>query len=102
MAEIVEDILDALSATGGVVGLVVCTYDGIPIRDTFAELDRSIAVTYASFAADLVSTSKPLFKNTEGDGGDLESIRVKTAMHDVVIRSNGKYLVVVVYDSGSV
>ena len=100
MAEIVEDILDALSATGGVVGIVISTYDGIPIRDTFAELDRSVAVTYAAFAADLLSTSKPLF-STESDG-PMESIRVKTAMHEIVIRTNGKYLVTVVYDTGSV
>jgi predicted regulator of Ras-like GTPase activity (Roadblock/LC7/MglB family) len=94
--EIVEEILDSLSSTGGVIGVVVCTNDGIPIRDTFAELDRSIAVTYSAFASDLVTTSKPLF-SPENDGA-LESIRIKTAMHELVIRTNGKYLIVVVFD----
>ena len=97
--ETITDTLDALSSTGGVVGVVVSTANGLPIRDTFPELDRSTACAYAAFAADLTSTAKPLFE-PERDG-PMSSIRVKTSMHDIVIRTDGKYTITVVYDAGS-
>jgi predicted regulator of Ras-like GTPase activity (Roadblock/LC7/MglB family) len=96
----ITEVLDALGSTGGVVGVVVSTSNGLPIRDTFAELDRSTACTYAAFAADLTMTAKPLFQ-PDRDGGPLESIRVKTSMHDIVIRTDGKYTITIVYDAGS-
>ena len=93
-AEAVEDVLDSLSNTGGVIGVVVCDHNGIPARDTFQELDRGLAINYAQAAASIAREALPLVAK---DGG-LSSIRVRTQTVELFIKANERYLLVVVQD----
>ena len=93
-SEQIEDILDALSSTAGVVGVVICDSNGVPIRDTFASLDRAQAISYANCAALLVRDTLPIVK---GDGG-LTTLRVRTSSIESVVRVSDQYLLVVIQD----
>jgi predicted regulator of Ras-like GTPase activity (Roadblock/LC7/MglB family) len=93
-ADKIEDILDGLSSTAGVIGVVICDVNGIPIRDTFAALDRSQAIAYANTAALLVRDTLPIVKE---DGG-LTTLRVRTSTVEFLVRVSPQYLIVIVQD----
>ena len=92
----IEGSLEQLTYTKGVVGLVVATRDGVPIRDTFQDMDRSLAIAYAAMAADVVGTATPLYK-IKGEG-DVEMIRIRTRTNEVIIKCNAKYLIAIVQE----
>lgn len=90
----IEASLEQLTYTRGVVGIVVCNRAGIPIRDTFQDMDRQQPIAYASFAADLVENAAPISERA----GELLSIRVRTSNNEVIVRTNGKYIVCIVQE----
>ena len=90
----IEASLEQLTYTRGVVGIVVCNTDGIPIRDTFQDMQRQEPLAYASFAADLVKNAAPVSTRL----GELQSIRVRTSNNEVIVRTNGKYIVCIVQE----
>ncbi len=95
-AEAVNEKLDTLSTTAGVVGVVVCDANGIPIRDTFPDIDRSQALQYAQMANGLVQEAWEVVK----DEGGVASLRVRTKTYELLIRANERYRIVVVQDPG--
>ncbi|CCW60298.1 unnamed protein product [Phytomonas sp. EM1] len=62
--ESIEAVIEQLTYTKGVLGVVVCTADGVPIRDSFQSLDRSVAVAYAEMAAECCRGASALFAST--------------------------------------
>lgn len=130
-SEAVEAVVEHITYTKGVLGVVVCTNEGVPIRDSFQQLDRSVAQSYASMAAELARQAAILFQPLKTEptrkGGDdaaaakglsrkksmsaaaaaekipikegsVEILRVRTLLHEVVIRSNGEFLLVVIQE----
>ncbi|KAK7198465.1 Roadblock/LC7 domain containing protein [Novymonas esmeraldas] len=121
--EAVEGVMEHITYTKGVVGVVVCTAEGEPIRDSFQSLDRSVAQSYATIAADLARQAALLFApaKVRGGGGDaaakpvvkkksvsaplppiqestVELIRVRTLQHEIVIRCSADYLIAIVQE----
>jgi predicted regulator of Ras-like GTPase activity (Roadblock/LC7/MglB family) len=94
----VEEILDALSVSPGVLGVVVCTKDGTPIRDTFAEIDRAVAIKYANIAAALIRDCAALPLET---GDSVLSLRVRASTCEIYIRADEKHLLIVLHDPRS-
>ena len=92
MSDRVEAVIEALTYTKGVIGVVVCTAQGIPIRDSFPDFDRSQAIQYAEVASELVRGADELCQR---DGG-MDSLRVRTSSTEILVKSNGEYLLVVV------
>jgi predicted regulator of Ras-like GTPase activity (Roadblock/LC7/MglB family) len=92
----VEESLEILASASGVLGVIVCTRDGTPIRDTFPELDRTQAIQYATMAAVLCKDAHAL-ASLEGGGG-LAGLRLRTRTIEIHVKANDKYLLVVVQD----
>lgn len=61
MASRIEAVMEHLTYTKGVLGVVLCTTEGVPIRDSFQHLDRSIALNYAELAANLARQAALLY-----------------------------------------
>ncbi|CCW68433.1 unnamed protein product [Phytomonas sp. Hart1] len=59
--ESIESIVEQLTYTKGVVGVFVCTADGVPIRDSFQNLDRSVAMAYVEMASECCRRASALF-----------------------------------------
>lgn len=93
-ASAIEDMLDTLSVTAGVIGVVICDADGTPIRDNFRDLDRSQAIKCAAVAAEVMRDAVRV-----GDlEGGLTSLRVRTTTIELFIKTNGKHIIVVMQD----
>lgn len=95
----IEGVLDAISFTKGVIGVVVCTRSGVPIRDTFKGDDRSQAATYAQMGSALVADATAACAATAN--GAVVSLRVRSRHVEVFVRCDAKYLLVVVQDTNS-
>lgn len=122
-SEQIEGVVEHITYTKGVLGVVVCTAEGEPIRDSFQNLDRSLAQSYATMAADLARQAACLFKPvktgsvvaaTESAKGSLRKkstaaplplpisestvdlIRVRTLLHEVIVRCSDEFLLIVV------
>ena len=93
-AEVIESIMEQLTFTSGVLGVVICNSEGIPIRDSFSDMDRSQAINYAAMAADLVKGAEKIVAK---DGG-LDTLRVRTTQVEVFVKASPQYLLVVVQD----
>ncbi|KPA84998.1 hypothetical protein ABB37_01431 [Leptomonas pyrrhocoris] len=123
--EVIEGVIEHLTYTKGVLGVVVCTAAGEPIRDSFQNLDRSLAQSYAAMAADLARQAACLFEpmkacpvaaapeSTKGASrkksasappvlpireSAVELIRVRTLLHEIVVRCSEGFLLVVVQE----
>jgi len=102
MTSRIEAVIEHLTYTKGVVGVVVCTTDGVAIRDSFQQLDRSTALTYTEMASSLVRTAITLFapdgKSSTEDS--LELMRVRSRVNEIVITRQDEFIVVVVQEPG--
>eukprot|EP00796_Vickermania_ingenoplastis_P002029 gene2029-1219_t len=114
----IEAVMEHLTYTKGVVGVVLCTMDGVPIRDSFQHLDRSTALTYTEMASSLARTASLLFLPVDGEAGEgdekkkkkgakdvieadsLELIRVRTRMNEIIVKRGDEFLIVVVQEPG--
>jgi predicted regulator of Ras-like GTPase activity (Roadblock/LC7/MglB family) len=91
----IEAIIEHMTFTKGVIGVVVCNSAGVPIRDSFQEVDRSRAIAYAELAAELARSAEAvcMVSNTT-----LDCLRIRTMLTEVIIKSNGEYLLVVLQE----
>ncbi|CAM71120.1 conserved hypothetical protein [Leishmania infantum JPCM5] len=122
-AEQIEGVIERITYTKGVLGVVVCTSEGTPIRDSFQNLDRSLAQSYAAMAADLARQAAMLFTPVKSHRAASESspqmgakkqitttppppiqessvelIRVRTLLHEIIIRCSDDFLIAVVQE----
>ncbi|KAG5471185.1 hypothetical protein CUR178_02496 [Leishmania enriettii] len=122
-AEQIEGVIEHITYTKGVLGVVVCTSEGEPIRDSFQSLDRSLAQSYAAMAADLARQAASLFAPFKSRGAAAESatkagadkhitaatlppiqestpelIRVRTLLHEIIIRCSEDFLIAIVQE----
>lgn len=92
----VEAAVEHLTFSPGVLGVVVCDRDGIPIRDSFQDVDRSRAVRMAEVASELCRAAERVC--AIGAAGPLDTLRVRAGTVEYVIKSNGTYILVVVQE----
>ncbi|KAH9578750.1 Roadblock/LAMTOR2 domain [Trypanosoma melophagium] len=90
----VESVLELLTYTKGVSGVVVCNREGDPIRDSFQDLDRSVAVQYADMAANLARDAAPLFAADDS----LDLFRVRSRTNEIIIKCHEEFLLVVIQE----
>jgi predicted regulator of Ras-like GTPase activity (Roadblock/LC7/MglB family) len=95
-SEQIENLLDSLANANGVLGVVLCTYGGLPIRDTFPDLDRTQAIQYATMAATLARDAKEVAELQ--NAGGLVSLRVRTRNIELHVKASAEYLLVVIQD----
>jgi dynein light chain roadblock-type len=89
-----ERILGELSRRPGVLGTVVMTSDGVPIRSEFPQHETNL---YASMTAHFVQrTTKALAEI--GDSGEPQIIRVRSKKHEMVIAPYGSFIFLAVQD----
>lgn len=93
-----EKILGELSRKDGVLGTVVMTHDGVPIRSDFPENETNL---YSSLVAHFVQRTQKALEEIE-DSGEPEVIRVRSKKNELVIAPYGKYIFVAVQDPFSV
>jgi predicted regulator of Ras-like GTPase activity (Roadblock/LC7/MglB family) len=91
----IESILENITFSPGVLGVVVCNSSGIPIRDSFQDVDRSRAIALSEVASELVRGAQQVCNLS---GSPLDCLRVRSASQEIIIKSNGAYLLVVIQE----
>lgn len=91
----IEGILETITFSPGVLGVVVCNSDGIPIRDSFQDVDRSRAIALAEIASELVRGAQQVCKLS---GSTLDCLRVRGTSQEILVKSNGTYMLVVIQE----
>lgn len=114
MADRIEAVVEHITYTKGVIGVVVCTADGVPIRDSFQGLDRKVALTYADTAAELARQASVLCTTNFAAASSpkdsrhsatapivpspLEVIRVRTRNNEMIVQCDSEFLLVVIQE----
>lgn len=89
-----EKILTELSRKEGVLGTVVMTIDGVPIRSDFPENETNL---YSALIAHFVQRSRKAFEDTP-ETGEIEVIRVRSKKNELIISPYGNYIYLAVQD----
>lgn len=63
----IEAVMEHLTYTKGVVGVVLCNIDGVPLRDSFQNLDRTVALQYTEMASALARQAALLYRHIQED-----------------------------------
>ena len=88
----VEDTLERIQSHKGVVGLVIVSEDGIPIRTT---LDNSTTLQYVAMCNALCGLARGVVRDTDPQN-DLKILRVRTKKNEIIMApEGGRYLIVI-------
>jgi len=63
----IEAVMEHLTYTKGVVGVVLCNLDGVPLRDSFQNFDRTVALQYTEMASALARQAAFLYHQIQED-----------------------------------
>lgn len=89
-----EKILADLSRKEGVIGTVVLTDDGVPIRSDFPENETNL---YSALVAHLVQRTKKALEEIP-DSGETEIIRIRSKKNELIVAPYGNYIFIAVQD----
>lgn len=67
----IEAVMEHLTYTKGVLGVVLCNLDGVPIRDSFQNLDRTVALQYTEMASALARQAVLLYQQVQEDPSEV-------------------------------
>ena len=88
----IDDTIKRLSSHKGVVGVLVISNEGIPIRST---LDNALAVQYAALITQLSQKSQMVVQDIDAQD-ELEYLRVRTKKYEWMIAPNPDYCLIVI------
>lgn len=92
MTSEVEEIFKKLKDQEGVVGVVVTTSEGAPIKTSF---DNVTTMQYATLVTRLCEQARSTLRDLE-PGNDLTFLRMRTKKHEIMISPDKNYCLVVV------
>ncbi|XP_025115180.1 dynein light chain roadblock-type 2-like [Pomacea canaliculata] len=95
MASEVEETLKRISGLKGVLGSIVISSDGIPIRTT---LDNSTTVQYAGLLTALVAKARSVVRDLD-PSNDLSFLRIRSKKSEIMCAPCRDYLLVVIQTS---
>lgn len=92
----VEEIFKTLQSQKGVMGIVVATSDGVPIKST---LDATTTTRYSTLITRLCSQARSTLRELD-PGNDLTFFRMRTRKHEVMISPDKNYVLIVLQNIG--
>lgn len=96
----VEELIKTVQAHRGVTGYIIVNSEGIPIRHSFDEEHRLLAIHYAGLMQQLAQKAhaavEDLSRATNEAGNDLVFIRLRSKKHEILVAPGEKYLLIVI------
>lgn len=97
-----EEILKSMQSHIGVVGVIIIDSKAKSIIKTTME-DQNMAQKYAMMSLNaLESTTKAVSEDLEGEGSDIQILRIKMKRNEVMIAPDGDFVLVVIQSSDDV
>ncbi|ORC92695.1 putative dynein light chain 2B, cytoplasmic [Trypanosoma theileri] len=91
----IEELVKQITDHPGVQGLIIVNTDGIPIRHTFQEHSRLLAVQYSALFQSLAMKARSAVIDLDNNN-DLLFLRVRSKKHEVLVAPDTKYLLIVI------
>lgn len=95
-------MLEEVIGHRGVMGVLVMTRSGLPVRDSFPEADRARVIQIVLQIPDLVRGSAEIVAAVNAvdktDDSAFASLRVRTALYELLIFVDAQYVIVVQQD----
>ncbi|CBH16486.1 dynein light chain 2B, cytoplasmic, putative [Trypanosoma brucei gambiense DAL972] len=91
----IEELLKQITNHPGVQGIIIVNTDGIPIRHTFQEHSRLLAVQYSALFQSLAMKARNAVLEIDNNN-ELLFLRVRTKKHEVLVAPDTKYLLIVI------
>ncbi|KAJ8041423.1 Dynein light chain roadblock-type 2 [Holothuria leucospilota] len=92
MSNEVEEILKRVQQMKGVIGTIVVSQEGIPIKTT---LDNSTTVQYAGLIHQLTAKARSTVRDLDPQN-DLTFLRIRSKKHEIMVAPEKEYLLIVV------
>ncbi|PAA58749.1 hypothetical protein BOX15_Mlig029386g6, partial [Macrostomum lignano] len=91
----VEETFKRILSHKGVIGAIIVSYDGIPIRSSFAEND--VTVQYCALIQQLAQKAKSAVRDLD-PGNDLTFLRIRSKKNEIMVAPSPDYLLLVVQE----
>eukprot|EP00762_Andalucia_godoyi_P006909 ANDGO_08272.mRNA.1 hypothetical protein GUITHDRAFT_93470 len=83
-AAVVDELVNRMSGTPGVEGIVILNADGIPVKSTLPDRQQDLA--YAALICDLVAKGRQAVRMLDALGDDtVQTIRLRSEQYEIVI-----------------
>ncbi|RNF14330.1 dynein light chain [Trypanosoma conorhini] len=96
----IEELVKQITDHPGVRGMIIVNTDGIPIRHTFQEHSRPLAVQYSALFQSLAMKARSAVVDLDSNN-DLLFLRVRSRKHEVLVAPDTKYLLIVIQQAES-
>eukprot|EP00758_Cryptobia_borreli_P017401 Tbor_TRINITY_DN6188_c1_g1::TRINITY_DN6188_c1_g1_i1::g.22241::m.22241/K10419/DYNLRB, DNCL2; dynein light chain roadblock-type len=91
----IEDLVKHITNQKGVEGFIIVSSEGIPIRHSFHENSRLLAVHYSALMQQLAQNVRGVVKTIEPTG-DLVFLRVRSKKHEILVAPYDHYILIVI------
>ena len=91
----IEELIKQVTGHQGVQGFIIVNQEGIPIRHSFTDASRLLAIQYAALLQQLAQKAKNAIHELEPTN-DLVFLRLRSKKHEILVAPESKYLLIVI------
>ena len=94
----IDGIMKSLGNLPGVIGTMIMTYNGLPIRTSFKETE---SIHYAGLVSEFIRKAKSVIEPSLLNGPPIDVIRIRSNKNEIIIApdSKGETILIVVQDA---
>jgi dynein light chain roadblock-type len=93
----IEELLKGVTQHSGVKGFIIVNKEGIPIRHSFDDSDRGLAIHYAGLLQHMAMKTKSAIKQLD-PSNDLDFLRLRSKKHEILVAPEQDYLLIVIQE----
>lgn len=93
----IEELIKSVTNHVGVKGFVIVNNEGIPIRHSFDDNDRGLAIQYSATMQFLAMKAKAAIKQHDSTN-DLVFLRLRSHKHEVLVAPERDYILIVIQE----
>lgn len=94
----IEELVKRITQQPGVRGFLIVNSEGIPIRHSFSEASRELAVQYAALFQSLAMKAKSVVQEMDNNN-ELTLLRLRSKKDEIIVAPDSKYLLIVLQES---
>lgn len=93
----IEELIKSITNHSGVKGFIIVNHEGIPIRHSFDDNDRALAIQYSASMQFLAMKAKNAIKQHD-QTNDLVFLRLRSHKHEILVAPEKDYILIVIQE----